>query len=219
MTKINKRLIAVLAVTAAVGAVTIASSIFTGKVSHADSEQTDKVRLVDDRKLPEQWLINAAYGRGALSNLRAAVGEIENHNTEEARKGVAVAQSLLAKIRPEEADYILVHSEVRVLGDVDPGNPIESKLENIQQEFEMNDHEAIITALGSLNIPLAYTRIELPLGETIDLVKDSLQAFETQDVDQARLKLMQIGDALRIETVQMGIEDSPSDPGYADDAS
>lgn len=219
MTKINKRLIAVLAVTAAVGAVTIASSIITGKASHAGSEQTDKVRLVDDRKLPEQWVINAAYGRGALSNLRAAVGEIENHNTEEARKGVAVAQSLLAKIRPEEADYILVHSEVRVLGDVDPSNSIESKLEDIQQEFEMNDHEAIITALGSLNIPLAYTRIELPLGETIDLVKDSLQALETQDVDQARLKLMQIGDALRIETVRMGIEGSPSGPSYADDVS
>lgn len=218
MTKIHKRLIVVLAVTAAVGTVIIASSTFTSKTSHAVSESTDKVRLVDDRKLPEQWVINAAYGRGALSNLRAAVREIENHDAEEAKKGVAVAQSLLGKIKPEETDRILVHSEVRVLGDLDPYNSIESKLDIIRQEFEMNNHEAVITTLGALNIPLAYTRIDLPLSETIALVNESLQALETQDVEKARVKLMQIGDGLRIETVQVGTEDSPPDPIYSDDA-
>jgi hypothetical protein len=242
MVKNNKRAIVGLVVAIAVGAGAVASATFIRMTSRAGSEATDNVRLIDDRKLPQQWAINAAYGRGALSNLRAAVSEIENHNTEEARKGIAVAQSLLMKIKPESAnrtvkptrssltvaadegsqsaaDLILVHSEVRVLGDADPANSVQVKLENIRHEFEMNDHEAIVTALESLNMPLAYTRIDLPLSETITLVNESLQALESQDAGEARSKLMQIGNGLRIETVQVGTGHSRLNPVYAGDAS
>lgn len=242
MVKHHKRLIVGLGVGFAVGAVAIASFTYISPISPASSEATDNVRVVEDRKLPEQWAINAAYGRGALSNLRAAINEIESDNTEEAKKGVAVAQSLLAKIKlmppdgtvtpsgssatsasPDYAraatDLILVHSEVRLLGDADPINSVQAKLDDIRHEHEMNDHEAIIAALGSLNIPLAYTRIDLPLGETMTLINESLRALDSRDADQARSKLMQVGNGLRIETVHVGVGNSPHASTNVNDAS
>jgi hypothetical protein len=238
MGKHHKRIIVALAVSLAIGAVAIGGSAFIGRASGAGPESTDNVRVVDDRKLPEQWVINAAYGRGALRNLRAALTEIAKDNAEEARKGVAVAQSLLEKIKREsstataelpmkaestghltaEADLILVHSEVRVLGDVDPVDSVQVKLDAIRNEFEMNDHKAIIVALDSLHIPLAYRRIHLPLGKTIALVGESLRALDSSDAEQARSKLLAVGNRLRIETVQVGIGDSPVDPANVDDA-
>ena len=238
MGKIHKRLIVALAVSVIVGGVAIGSSAFISRVSDAHSEQTDKVRVVDDHKLPEQWVIDAAYGRGALSNLRAALAEIVNDKPEEARKGVVVAQSLLAKIKGQSSsvtaehsvkaestvkpkpgsDFILVHSEVRVLGDADPVNSVQVKLDAIRNEVEMNDHEAIIAALKSLHVPLVYTRIELPLKETITLVNESLQALDAQDAVEARAKLLAIGNGLQVQTVRVGGGDSPVEPATADAA-
>lgn len=238
MAKHRKRLIAGVAVSIAVAAAVVGSAVLVTRASSAGPEATDNVRIVDDRKLPEQWVINAAYGRGALNNLRAALIEIENDNAEEAKKGIAVAQSLLAKIKPESpraaggpapttdptdafepaADLILVHSQVRVLGDADPTNSVQGKLDDIRRELEMNDHEAIITALDSLNMPLAYTRIDMPLRETIVLVNESLQALDARDSGGARSKLLAVGDVLRIETVRLGVEDATSDPERAGDA-
>jgi hypothetical protein len=238
MAKFHKRLIVGVAVVMAVGAAMIGSLTLIGSASSAGAEVTDNVRLVEDRRLPEQWVINAAYGRGALSNLRAALSEIENDNAEEARKGIAVAHSLLVKIKPEslgsatesategssphaagsEEDLILVHSEVRVLGDPDPSNSVQLKLDGIRGEFAMNDHEAIIAALDSLNLPLAYTRVDLPLNETVILVNESLEALDSNDTVEARSKLLEIGDGLRIETVEVGIKAEASDPEITDDA-
>jgi hypothetical protein len=231
----RKRLIVALAAGIAVGAGVIASSVLISRTSSAGAEVTDKVRIVDDRKFPAQWMINAAYGRGALSNLRAALAEVENDNAAEARKGIVVAQSLLAKIKPQSphaaakagpldeeqtsSDLILVHSEVRVLGDADPSNAVQKKLDGIRGEFEMNDHKAIVAALGSLHIPLAYTRIHLPLNETTALVNESLHALESEDKSRARAKLMEIGNGLRIETVRVGVDDVASDPQGMNDAS
>ena len=124
-----------IAVGITVGAVAIGSSAINGRTSDAVSETTDKVRIVDDRKLPGQWAINAAYGRGALNNLQAAPTDIAGDNADEARKGVTVAQSLLIKIKSESlrtvidplrpaeaANFILVHSEVRVLDGANPAS-------------------------------------------------------------------------------------------------
>ena len=99
MTKHNKRLIVGLAVGVAAVVAVIAAPVLMHATSGAKPQATDNVRVVDDRKLPEQWVINAAYGRGALSNLRAALGEIAKNNNEEAIKGIAVAQSLLSRIK------------------------------------------------------------------------------------------------------------------------
>lgn len=238
MAKYYKRLIVGVTVVAAVGAAMIGSLSLIGAVSSAAPEATDNVRLVEDRKLPEQWVINAAYGRGALSNLRAALAEIENDNAEEAKKGIAVAHSLLEKIKPEwphtvvgsaarsslrdapdpEEALILVHSEVRVLGDVDPASPLQVKLEGIRGEFEINEHAAIIAALETLNTPLAYSWVDLPLSETIALVNQSLQALDSNDITRARSKLLEIGKGLRVETVRVGIEDPPSELESTQDA-
>ena len=231
MTKHHKWLMVGLIVGITVSATAIGSSAFINRESSADSEATDKVRVVDDRKLPEQWAINAAYGRGALSNLRAALIEVTNDNAEEARKGVAVAQSLLTRITPElphdsavsddkaqsEADFILIYSEVRVLGEADLPNSVRATLDSIRHEFEMTDHDAVVTALDSLNVPLIYTRIDLPLAETIALVNQILHALDSQDGDQARSKLMQIGSRLRIETLQIGMENTPVNSTGKDD--
>jgi hypothetical protein len=220
--KHHKRLLVGIAVGIAVSAVAIGSSAINGRTSNAGSEVTDKVRVVDDRKLPEQWAINAAYGRGALSNLQAALTEIANDNAEEAKKGVTVAQSLLDKVRPESphmADFILVHSEVRVLDEADPASAVQEKLDKIRREFEMTDHEAIVAALDLLDVPLAYTRVDLPLTRTVTLVNEALRALNSQDTDRARDKLMEIGNGLRIETVHIGTEDSPVDLGNVVDAS
>jgi len=238
MAKFYKRLIVGVAVVMAVGAAMIGSLTLIGGASSAGAEVTDNVRLVEDRKPPAQWVINAAYGRGALSNLRAALSEIENNNAEEARKGIVVAHSLLVKIKPEsleratesatggsvpdatgsEEGLILVHSEVRVLGDSGPSNSVQQKLDGIRGEFAMNDHKAIIAALESLNLPLTYTRVDLPLDETIILVNESLAAMDSKDIVRARSKLLEIGDGLRIETVQVGIEAPASDRETTDNA-
>lgn len=220
MAKQQKRLIAGLVAGMAVGALVVGSMTFVSRPSNAGSEPTDNVRVVEDHKLPERWAINAAYGRGALSNLRAALAEIDNENAEEARKGVAVAQSLLGRIasatsgdvreRASAADYILVHSEVRVLGDGDPENAVQAKLAGLRSEIDMSDHEAIIAALGSLDVPLAYTRVDLPLSETKALVDEALEALETNDTELARTKLLQIGDGLRVDTVRIGDEKAAS---------
>jgi len=242
MAKHRKRLLVGIAVGIAVSAVAIGSSAINSRTSNAGSEATDKVRVVDDRKLPEQWAINAAYGRGALSNLQAALTEIADDNVEEAKKGVTVAHSLLVKIKPESlrtavnslrpavaadlhdeslaaADFILVHSEVRVLDDAVPASPVQEKLDSIRRALEMTDHEAIIAALDSLDIPVAYTRVDLPLTRTVTLVNEVLEALNSQDAGRARDKLMEIGNGLRIETVHVGAEDSPVDLGNEDDAS
>jgi len=220
--KHHKRLLVGIAVGIAVSAVAIGSSAINGRTSNAGSEVTDKVRVVDDRKLPEQWAINAAYGRGALSNLQAALTEIANDNAEEAKKDVTVAQSLLGKIKfelPHTTDFILVHSEVRVLDDADPASFVQEKSDSILREFEMTDHEAIVAALDLLDVPLAYTRVDLPLTRTVTLVNEALQALNSQDADRARDKLMEIGNGLRIETVHVGTEESPVDLGNEGDAS
>ncbi len=73
MIKHHKRLLVGIAVGIAVSAVAIGSSAINSRTSNTGFEATDKVRVVDDRKIPEQWAINAAYGRGALSNLQAAL--------------------------------------------------------------------------------------------------------------------------------------------------
>ena len=228
MTKHYKRLIVGLVVGIAALVVAIAGPVLVDGLPSAAPEATDNVRVVDDHKLPEQWVINAAYGRGALSNLRAALTEIGKNNDEEARKGIAVAQSLLAKIKREapgssvkaeasagerpDADLILVHSEVRVLGDADAEKSVESKLQDIRRRFKMNDHETIIAALKALNVPLAYTRVDLPLGKTKLLVSESLEALESHDAQRARSKLLEIGNELHVETVRVGMEDAPADP-------
>jgi len=221
MAKHHKRLLVGIAIGIAVSAVAIGSSAINGRTSNTGSEATDKVRLVNDRELPEQWAINAAYGRGALSNLQAALTEIANDNVEEAKKGVTVAHSLLAKIKPESsrtADFILIHSEVRVLDDAGSASFVQEKLDSIRREFEVTDHEAIVAALDSLDVPLAYTRVDLPLTRTVTLVNEILQALNSQDADRARDKLMEIGNGLRIETVHVGTEDSATDSGSENDA-
>ena len=235
MGKNQKRLIIALAVVLGAGGVAFASSAFISRVSGAQTEPTDNVRVVDDHKLPEQWVIDAAYGRGALSNLRAALAEIANDKPEEARKGVVVAQSLLAKIKGQssaanaersvkaespampksDSDLVLVHSEVRVLGDADPANSVQERLDAIRNEIEMNDHEAIIAALRSLHVPLVYTRIELPLKKTVALVNESLQALDAQDAGEAREKLLAIGNGLQVRTVQVGGGESPVEQATA----
>jgi hypothetical protein len=229
MTKHQKWLMVGLVVGTTLSVAAIGSSAIIDGAANGDPGATDSLRIVDDRKLPEQWAINAAYGRGALSNLRAALIEVTNDNPQEARKGVAVAQSLLTQITLEspveeaisqsgiqaETDFVLVHSEVRVLGDADP---VQATLDSIRHEFEVTDHDAIVTALRLLNVPLAYTRIDLPLSDTIALVDDILHALDSQDSEQARSKLMEIGDRLRIETVQIGTENSPVDALEANDA-
>ena len=217
MTKQHRWLVVGLVVGSVLSVTVIGSSTFVGGASSASAEATDNVRIVDDRKPPEQWAINAAYGRGALNNLRAAYTEVTNDNAQEARKGVAVAQSLLTRIElgpasdeatPED-DFVLVHSEVRVLGEADASNALQATLDSIRREFEATDHNAIVTALGSLNVPLAYTRIDLPLTDTIALVDETLRALDSEDSEQARSKLQEIGSQLRIETVQIGVEDAP----------
>lgn len=229
MAKQQKRLIAGLVAGIAVGALAVGGAAFVSRSSNAGSDTTDNVRVVEDHKLPERWAINAAYGRGALSNLRAALGEIDNENAEEARKGVAVAQSLLGKIasgtsgdvreRAPTADYILVHSEVRVLGDGDPENAVQARLDSLRGEIDMSDHEAIVAALDSLDMPLAYTRIDLPLSETKALVNQALEAFEINDSELARARLLQIGDGLRVDTVRIGIEEHRIESGDEKEAS
>lgn len=229
MAKQQKRLIAGLVAGIAVGALAVGGAAFVSRSSNAGSDTTDNVRVVEDHKLPERWAINAAYGRGALSNLRAALGEIDNENAEEARKGVAVAQSLLGKIasgtsgdvreRASTADYILVHSEVRVLGDGDPENAVQARLDSLRGEIDMSDHEAIVAALNSLDMPLAYTRIDLPLSETKALVNQALEAFEINDSELARARLLQIGDGLRVDTVRIGIEEHRIESGDEKEAS
>jgi len=221
MAKHHKRLLVGIAVGIVVSAVAIGSSAINGRTSIEGSEATDKVRVINDRKLPKQWAINAAYGRGALSNLQAALTEIADDNVEEAKKDVAVAHSLLVKIKPESprtADFILIHSEVRVLDDADPASSVQEKLDSIRREFEVTDHEAIVAALDSLDVPLAYTRVDLPLTRTVTLVNEVLQALNSQDADRARDKLMEIGNELRIETVHVGTEDSATDSGSENDA-
>jgi len=237
--KHHKRLLVGIALGIAVSAVAIGSSAINGRIPTAGSEVTDKVRVIGDRKLPERWAINAAYGRGALSNLQAALTEIAKDNVEGAKKGVTVARSLLAKItldsprtaadsfRPAvaadvhdecqgPADFILIHSEVRVLDDADLSRSVQEKLDGIRREFELTDHGAIVAALESLDVPLAYTRVDLLLTRTVTLVNEVLQALNSQDAGRARDKLMEIGDGLRIETVQVGTEDSLTGPGNAD---
>lgn len=222
MAKHHKRLLVGIAIGIAVSAVAIGSSAINSRTPNPGSEATDKVRLVNDRELPEQWVINAAYGRGALSNLQAALTDIADDNVEEAKKGVTVAHSLLAKIKPESprtADFILIHSEVRVLDDADPASFVQEKSDSILREFEMTDHEAIVAALDLLDVPLAYTRVDLPLTRTVTLVNEALQALNFQDADRASDKLMEIGNGLRIETVHVGTEELPVDLANEDDAS
>ena len=83
----------------------------------------------------------------------------------------------------------------------------------------MIDQEAIVAALDLLDVPLAYTRVDLPLTRTVTLENEALQALNSQDADRARDKLMEIGNRRRIETGHGGTEDPPVDLGNEDDAS
>ena len=207
MAKYDRRLTIAAAVAIIVGVVAIGSSAYFTRSSDERIIATDNVRVVDVRKLPEKWAVDAAYGRGALNSLQSALTEIANNNTEEARKGVNAARSLLAKIKTESSP-ILIHSEVRVLGETELPGSIQEKLESIRRDLSMNDHAAIVDALDSLNVPLAYTRVDLPLTKTITLVDEILRALDSQDAGRARTKLLEIGRALKIETVQVGTEAS-----------
>jgi hypothetical protein len=241
MAKHHRRLIVFLTAGVVVTAAAIGTSAYIARSSGVRDGATDNVRLVDDRRPPEQWAINAAYGRGALSSLQVALTGIANDDTEEARKGVAVAQSLLAGIKLEsthptidtsgvpvaaqpggesgpDAALVLIHSEVRVLGSANPANSVQAKLDKIRHDVSMTDHHAVIAALESLNTPLAYTRVDLPLADTIALVDEVLEALDSRDAGRARAKLMEIGDGLRIETVQLGTEAPPVESDYENDA-
>lgn len=234
MAKHRNRLIIGLVAGLAVSAAAIGSSALIGRTPGTPVEGADNVRVVDDRKMPEQWAINAAYGRGALSNLRAALDEVDNDNTEEARKGVSVAQSLLAKIKPEVSrktvndarapvttasgnefqpaeDLILVHSEVRVIGDTDPEFSVQAELDGVRDGIDMTNHDAIVAALESLNVPLAYTRVDLPLSDTIALTNEALKALDLHDANLARSKLMAIANGLHVETIHLGVDSLPAD--------
>ena len=193
------------------------------RASPATSAEMDNVRVLDDPKPSRKWAIDTAYGRGALSNLRAALGEIDAANADEAREGVAVARSLLGRIASEPSEpsetFVLVHSEVRVLGDADPGNEVEATLASLRARIDMNDHDAIVAALEALNIPLAYTRIDLPLREARTLVDEALQALDARDPALARAKLLQVGERLRVDTVRLGIEAHRIESGDAQGAS
>ena len=192
------------------------------RASRATGAEVDNVRVLDDPKPSRKWAIDAAYGRGALSNLRVALGEIDAANADEAREGVAVARSLLGRIASEPSEpsetFVLVHSEVRVLGGADPGNEVEATLASLRGRIDMNDHDAIVAALEALEIPLAYTRIDLPLRETRTLVDEALRALDARDPALARAKLLQVGERLRIDTVRLGIEAHRIESGDAQGA-
>lgn len=207
MAKHDKRLIVAVAAAIVVGIAAISGSEYFTRGSSTYVEVSDNVRVVEDRKPPGQCAINAAYARGALNNLQSALTDIANDNTEEARKGVGAARSLLVKIKPESS-HVLIHSEVRVLGETDPVGSVQAKLDSIRRDHSMSDHDAIIAALDMLNVPLTYTRVDLPLTETVTLVDEVLQALDSQDAGRARTKLLEVGRALKIETVQLGTKES-----------
>lgn len=210
MATYRKQLIAALAVSA----MAVGSLAYLSRTPYATSGETDVVRVVENPKAPGQWAINAAYGRGALSNLRAAFVELANHNSEQARMGVVVARSLLSKIEPTpirfsdgshgEDAFVLVHSEIRLSGDVDGEPVLQSKLDGIRRDVDMSDQDAVTSALRQLNIPLAYTRIDMPLEETKIGIDHVLEALNSNDIDRASATLAKIGEGLRIETVQIG---------------
>lgn len=203
MAKYDRRLNVAAALAIVVAVAAIGSSEYLGRGSYTEVEVTDNVRVVDDRKPPEQWAINAAYGRGALNNLQSALTEIANDNAEEARKGVDAARLLLARIKPDSG-LVLVHTEIRLLGGSESTASARAKLDGIRREHSMIDHDVVIAALDSLGVPLTYTRVDLPLTETVTLVDETLQALESQDTGRARTKLLEIGRALKVETVQVG---------------
>lgn len=206
MAKYDRRLNVVAALAIVVAVAAIGGSEYFSRGTSIQVEATDNVRVVDDRKPPEQWAINAAYGRGALNNLRSALTEIANDNAEEARKDVDAARLLLARIEPDSG-LVLVHTEIRVLGGLESAAPVREKLDGIRREHSMIDHDAVIAALDSLGVPLTFTRVDLPVTETVTLVDETLQALESQDTGRARTKLLEIGRALKVETVQVGSED------------
>lgn len=221
MATYHKQLIAALAV----GAVAVGSLAYVGRTPSGNSGETDTVRVIDDPKPPSQWAINAAYGRGALSNLRAAYIELENRDVEQARMGVVVARSLLAKIdsakrKPDDGSngdegMVLVHAEVHVMDDVESENVLESKLDEIRRSIDMSDADAVVSALRGLEIPLTYTRVNLPLEETISEIDYVLEALNANDTERASAMLANIGNGLRIDTMQIDAHQAP--PGDFDD--
>ena len=209
MATYRKQLIAALAV----GAMAVGSLAYVSRTPSATPGTTDKVRVVENPAPPSQWAINAAYGRGALSNLRAAFVELANHNSEQARMGVVVARSLLEKIEPAQLQsvddlnaqdaFVLVHSEIRVPGDVDGERVLQTKLDSIRRDVDMSDQDEVTSALRQLKIPLVYTRIDMPLNETKIGIDHVLEALNSNDVERASAMLAKIGKGLRIETVQI----------------
>jgi len=224
MATYHKQLIAALAI----GVVAVGSLVYVSRTPSAKPSETDRVRVVEDPKPPSQWAINAAYGRGALSNLRAAFTELANGNPEQARMGIVVARSLLTKIDPKQIHAIdvseggnvsiLVHSEVRVLDDIESEQIIESKLDDIRSDVDMNDSEAVEAALRELQIPLTYTHVDLPLEETINGIDQVLEALNSNDTERARAMLARIGDGLRIDTVRIEGPELPQAALTEDDA-
>lgn len=224
MATYRKQLIAALAI----GAMAVGSLVYVSRTPSATPGEIDKVRVVEDPKPPKQWAINAAYGRGALSNLRAAFVELENHNSEAARMGVVVARSLLSRIAPTRFEpavglsgedvFVLVHSEIRVPGEVNGESVLQNRLDDIRRDVDMSDQDAVTSALHDLNIPLAYTRIDMPLNETRIGIDHVLEALNSNDTERASAMLAKIGKGLRIETVRIGeFEPSAATLG-ADDA-
>lgn len=246
MAKHHTRIIVVMAIAMAVGVTALGGFAWLGGATLTEGAATDNVRVVENPKAPAQWTINTAYGRGALSNLRAALNEIAKDNPAEARKGVVVAQSLLSKIAPASAPvrarvavdagahagletdqarettpepvFVLVHSEIRVLGDAGAADSVQEKLDELRGRIDMSDHEAVIAALESLNVPLVYTRVDLPLSETIARIDDVLQALDSENADLARATILDIGNGLRIETVNVGRDQVPEFPVPGSDA-
>ena len=117
-----------------------------------------------------------------------------------------------------EPDFVLVHSEVRVLGEADTADSVQEKLDDLRERIDMSDHEAVIAALESLNVPLVYTRVDLPLSKTIARVDEVLQALDSQNAELARATILDIGNDLRVETVEVGLDHVPEIPVSASDA-
>lgn len=234
MAKHPRRLFVVIAAGIVVSAVVVEIATYIGRITGGQRETSEVVRVIDNHTRPAQWAINASYGRGALSNLRAALTEIANDHPEEAKKGLAVARTLLSKIVSEspksldtadiyeatdsstkpasEADFVLIHSEVRLLGEAGPENYVQEKLDAFRRDIEMSDQDAVISALDSLDVPLVYTRVDMPLKKTWAHVNEALRALDSNDSELARTRLMEISNGLRINSVRVGVGGSSAAP-------
>ena len=98
------------------------------------------------------------------------------------------------------------------MDDVEGEGVLESKLDGIQRDVDMSDADAVVSALRALDIPLIYTRVNLPLEETISEIDHVLEALNANDTERASAMLASIGNGLRIETMQIEAHQaSPAD--------